>query len=306
MQLSYLRTFIVVVEQRGFSAATQALGISQPAVSQQVQRLERELGVTLLRRGRRGVVEITPCGEAVLDFARVTLAAYNALREELDRQRNLVAGELQLAASTIPGEYLVPQLVADFRAQHPSVKAQVTVGDTADVVRKVLAGECDLGFVGAPVERPGLVQERLAADEVVLVVYPAHPFAGREQVTWEEVLTQPLIVREEGSGTRRTVERALVVRGKTLPPGSVSLTLGSTQAVVQAVRDRLGIGFVSRRAIARVPSVERLPTVVIKGLTFVRDLFIVYEAARLTSSLSRAFLVFVRAGGVTAKSNSAE
>lgn len=90
------------------------------------------------------------------------------------------------------------------------------------------------------------------------------------------------------------------------PPESVSLTLGSTQAVVQAVRDRLGIGFVSRRAIARVPSVERLPTVVIKGLTFVRDLFIVYEAARLTSSLSRAFLVFVRAGGVTAKSNSAE
>jgi len=296
MQLAYLRTFVEVVQRRSFSAAAQALGISQPAVSQQMQRLEKELGVTLLRRGRRGIAEITPPGEMVLYFARTTLVAYDALQGELDRQRDLAAGELQLAASTIPGEYLVPQLLADFRAQHPNVKAQVTVGDTADAVRKVLAGECDLGFVGAPIEQPGLVQERLAADEVVLVVYATHPFAGREQVTWEEVLTQPLIVREEGSGTRRTVERALAVQGTTLPPESVALTLGSTQAVVQAVRDQLGIGFVSKRAIARVPPAERLPTVVIEELTFVRDLFIVYEAARVTSPLSRAFLAFVRTG----------
>lgn len=294
MQFSYLRTLIAVVERGGFSAAAQALGISQPAVSQQVQRLEKELGVMLLRRGRRGIVEITLCGEAVLDFARTTLAAYDALREELDRQRDLVAGELRLAASTIPGEYLVPQLMADFRAQHPDVEARVTVGDTADVVRQVLAGECDLGFIGAPVERPGLTQERLATDEVVLAVYPGHPFAGREQVSWEEALAQPLILREQGSGTRQTVERALSAQGKALPPESVALTLGSTQAVVQAVRDRLGIGFVSRRAVTRVPPAERLPTVGIEGLALARDLFITYQATRITSPLLRAFLAFAQ------------
>jgi DNA-binding transcriptional LysR family regulator len=294
MQFSYLRTFVTVIERGGFSAAARALGVSQPAVSQQVLRLEEELRVELLRRGRRGVVEITPFGEALLGFARATLKAYDALREELDRQRQVVAGDLRLAASTTPGEYVVPQLLADFRAQHPGVEARVTVGDTADVVRKVLSGECALGFIGAPVEQPCLTLERLAADKVVLAVYPGHPFVKRERVTWEEVLTQPLIIREEGSGTRHTVEQALAAQGKVLSPESVALTLGSTQAVVQAIRDRLGIGFVSRRAIARVPPAERLPTVVIEGLTFVRDLFVVYDAARVTSPLLQAFLAFAR------------
>jgi DNA-binding transcriptional LysR family regulator len=294
MQFSYLRTFVTVIDRGGFSAAARALGISQPAVSQQVQRLEEELRVELLRRSRRGVVEITPFGEILLNFARATLEAYDALRDELDRQQGVVAGELRLAASTTPGEYVVPQLLADFRAQHADVKAVVTVGDTADVVRQVQSGECDLGFIGAPVERPGLALERLAADKVVLAVYPGHPFVERERVTWEEVLTQPLIIREEGSGTRHTVEQALTAQGKALSPESVILTLGSTQAVVQAIRDRLGIGFVSRRAIARVPPAERLPTVVIEGLTFVRHLFVVYDTTQVTSPLLQAFLVFAR------------
>jgi DNA-binding transcriptional LysR family regulator len=108
------------------------------------------------------------------------------------------------------------------------------------------------------------------------------------------VLAQPLIIREEGSGTRHTVEQTLAGQGKTSSPESVALTLGSTQAVVQAIRDRLGIGFVSRRAIDRVPPAERLPTVTIEGLQFARHLFIVYETACVTSPLWHAFLTFAR------------
>jgi DNA-binding transcriptional LysR family regulator len=299
MQFVHLRSFVTVVERGGFSAAAEALGISQPAVSQQIRRLEVELGVELLRRGRQGVAEITACGEVLLGFARTTLAAYDALLEELDRQRGTVAGELRLAASTTPGEYVVPQLLVDFRARYSEVEAWVIVGDSTDVVRQVQAGECNLGVIGAPVEQPGLVLERLVADEVVLAVYPGHSFAGQERVTWEEVLTQPLIMREKGSGTRHTVEQALAAQGKTLPPEKVALTLGSTQAVVQAVRDRLGIGFVSRRAIVRVPPAERLSTVVIEGLAFARDLYMIYDPARSNSPLLRAFLAFVRERGVS-------
>ncbi len=294
MQINHLRTFVTVVEREGFSAAAQVLGISQPAVSQQIRRLETELGVELLRRGRRAAIELTVFGEILLDFARTTLAAYNDLCEELYRRQSIIEGKLWLAASTTPGEYLVPQLLADFRAQYPAVEAQVTVGDTASVVQQVLAGECDLGFIGAPVEQPSLVLERLTADQVVLAVYPAHPFASRESVTWQEVQAQPLILREEGSGTRQTVLQALAVRGQMLPPASVALTLGSTQAIVQAIRDGLGVGFVSQRAIARVPPTERLPTVAVEGLTFTRELFIIYNAAQIKTPLLHAFLAFVR------------
>lgn len=294
MRLAYLRTFVEVVQRGSFSAAAKALGISQPAVSQQMQRLEEELGSELLLRDGRGLVGLTASGEVVLGFARSMLAANDALRAELRRLQEEIAGTLRLAASTTPGEYLVPQLLAAFRDQHPSVEAQVTVSDTADVVKRVLSGGCDLGFIGAPVEQPGLVLERLAADEIVLAVHPEHPFAKRERVTWEEVLAQPLIMREEGSGTRRTVEQALAAQGKELPRESVALTLGSTQAVVQAIRDGLGIGFVSAFAVTRVPPTERLPVVAIEGLTLTRDLFVVYDEARITTHLLRAFVAFAR------------
>ncbi|MDY7041177.1 MAG: selenium metabolism-associated LysR family transcriptional regulator [Chloroflexota bacterium] len=294
MQLAYLRTFVEVVQRGSFSAAAQALGISQPAVSQQMRRLEGELGVELLLRGGRGLMGLTASGEVVLNFARSMLAAYDALRAELQRLEAGIAGTLRLAASTTPGEYLVPQLLAAFRAQYPEVDVRVTVSDTADVVQRVMSGECDLGFIGAPVEGPGLVLEWLAADEIVLAVYPGHPFAGRERVSWKSLLAQPLIMREEGSGTRRTVERILTTWGKELPRESVALTLGSTQAVVQAIRDGLGIGFVSAFAITRVPPAERLPVVGIEGLTFTRDLFIVYEESRVARPLLREFVAFAR------------
>ncbi|MCR4407102.1 MAG: LysR substrate-binding domain-containing protein [Anaerolineae bacterium] len=295
MRLAYLRTFVEVAQRKSFSAAAQALGISQPAVSQQMRRLEEELGVRLLLREGRGPVVLTESGKVVLDFARSTLAAYDALRTELRRLEGEIAGILRLAASTTPGEYLVPQLLAAFRGQYPGVEAQVTVSDTADAVQRVRSGACDLGFIGAPVEGPGLILERLAADEIVLAVYPEHPFAGRKRVSWEEVLAQPLIMREEGSGTRRTVESALMAQGKTLPRESIALTLGSTQAVVQAIRDELGIGFVSALAITRVPPAERLPTVAIEDLTLTRDLFIIYDEARITTHLLRTFVAFARA-----------
>ena len=294
MQIAYLRTFVEVVQRGNFSAAAQALGISQPAVSQQMRSLEEDLGVQLLLRGRRGPVGLTAAGETVLAFARSTLAAYDALCAELRRLRKEIAGMLRLAASTTPGEYLVPQLLAAFRGQYPGVEAEVRVSDTANVVQLVLSGECDLGFIGAPVEQPGLVLERLAADEVVLAVYPEHPFARRERVSWEEVIAQPLIVREEGSGTRHTVEQALAAQGKVLPRESVALTLGSMQAVVQAIRDGLGVGFVSAFAVTRGSSAERLPTVAVEGLTLARDLFVVYEEARITTNLLRALVTFAR------------
>jgi molybdate transport repressor ModE-like protein len=294
MQISYLRTFLAVVEQGGFSTAARELGISQPAVSQQIQRLEDELGVTLLRRDRRGIADVTPSGRAVLEFAREVVKAYDSLQNQLVQLRGTIAGKLTLAASTTPGEYLVPQLVADFCARHPEIEATVTVGDTAAVVDQLQAGTCDLGFVGAPIKRPRLSLERLATDRVVLAVYPGHPFLKKGQVTWEEVLTQPLITRKKGSGTQQAVERVLSERGLTLQPESTRLALGSTQAVVQAIRDRLGIGFVSQRAVSRVPPAERLPTVTIEGLSFAREIFVVYDEKRMEAPLLGAFLEFVR------------
>ena len=178
-----------------------------------------------------------------------------------------------------------------FQKRYPDVNAQLTVANTRDVVRKLLEQECAVGFIGAPLESPRLTLEPWVKDEIVLAVGPHHPFATRSTIALEELDDQALILREEGSGTRQSVERLLREQGKSPSWSNVVLTLGSTQGVARAIRDGLGIGFVSALAAAS----EKLPIVRIKGLDLTRDLYMAYEPGRVTSGLLKAFLAFARA-----------
>jgi len=281
MNLDHVRSFLEVIKRGSLSEAARSLGVSQPAVSNQIKGLERELGTRLLIRGERGVVSLTAAGEMFLAFARQVVAAH----EEM---------ELVIAASTTPGEFVLPQLLTDFKARYPQVEAQVAIADTGDVVEKVLARECDIGFIGAPIERPRLTLVPLIKDEIVLAVYPDHPFAGREAIRLEELQGQRLILREEGSGTRRSLEQLLAERGETLPEDNVVLVLGSTHAVIEAIQARLGIGFVSAFAVSRLQASGQLCTVSIEELSLSRDLFVAYEEGQLSTRLRQEFLAFAR------------
>jgi DNA-binding transcriptional LysR family regulator len=294
MNLDHVRSFLEVIKRGSLSEAARALGVSQPAVSNQIKGLERELGTELLIRGERGVVSLTAAGEVFLAFARQVVAAHEGMLQRLNHIKEEVSGELIIAASTTPGEFVLPQLLTDFKARYPQVEAQVTIADTGDVVEKVLARECDIGFIGAPIERPRLTLVPLIKDEIVLAVYPDHPFAGREAIRLEELQGQRLILREEGSGTRRSLEQLLAERGETLPENNVVLVLGSTHAVIEAIQARLGIGFVSAFAVSRLQASGQLCTVPMEGLSLTRDLFIAYEEGQLSTRLRQEFLAFAR------------
>jgi len=295
MNLDHLRTLVAIVEHGSLSAAARARRISQPAVSKQVQRLEAELGLPLLLRAPKWRVELTPAGERVLAFARQTLANYEALERELAALLTVIHGRLSLAASTIPGEYVLPALLAAFRAEHPQVEVQMTVSDTADVVGKVLAGEADLGVIGSAIQRPGLRLERLLSDELVLVVPSDHPFASQEQVSVADLEGQPLILRETGSGTRRSVEAALASIGTNIPHEDVVMVLGSSQAILQAVAQGLGLGFVSARAAAQARTAGRLACVRLRDVDLRRGLYLAYLPQRVTEPPVARFLDFARA-----------
>jgi DNA-binding transcriptional LysR family regulator len=295
MNLEHLRTLVSIVEQGSLSAAARAKRISQPAVTKQVQRMEAEIGLALLVRGPRRKVELTPAGERVLAFARETLTRFESLERELAALKTVGQGTLSLAASTIPGEYVLPGLLAAFRAEYPLVEVQMVISDSAAVAAQILADEADVGVIGSTVRRPGLRLERLVGDEVVLVVPPDHPFAGLEQVAVEELAGQPLILREEGSGTRRSVESALEAAGLCLPQDSVALILGSTQAILQAVAQGLGLGFASARAAAQAQANGRLAFVGLEGVDLRRDLYLIYLPQRAGDPLVSHFLDFARA-----------
>lgn len=294
MNLDHLRTLVSVVEHGSLSAAARAKRISQPAVTKQVQRMEAELGLALLVRGPRRQVELTPAGELVLAFARETLARYEGLEGELASFRSIDQGTLTLAASTIPGEYVLPVLLAAFRAEYPQINVHMTISDTADVATRLLEDKADLGVIGSRIERPGLRLERLVGDEVVLAVPPDHAFARQECVSVAQLHDQPLIFREAGSGTRRSVEAALAAAGLDLPRDRVVLTLGSTQAVLQAVAQGLGLGFVSARAAAQAHAAGHLACVGLDGIDLGRDLYLAYLPGRVGDPLIARFLEFAR------------
>jgi DNA-binding transcriptional LysR family regulator len=295
MNLEHLRTLVTIAEQGSLSAAARAMRISQPAVTKQVQRMEAEMGLALLVRGPKRQAELTPAGEQVLALARETLARFEALEGELAALRAVGHGVLTVAASTIPGEYLLPGMLAAFRARYPQVEIHMTISDTLDVATRVLADEADLGVIGSTVQRPGLRLERLASDEIVLAVPPDHPFAGREKVAVEELRGQPLILREEGSGTQRSVEAALAAAGASLPQENVVLTLGSTQAILQAVEQGAGSGFVSARAAAQARAAGLLACVRLAGVDLSRSLYLAYLPQRAGDPLVAHFLDFARA-----------
>ena len=295
MNLETLHTLVSIVEYGSLSAAARAKRISQPAVTKQLQRMEAEIGLPLLVRGSRRRLELTPAGDQVLAFAQETLARFETLEHELALLKEAGPGTLSLAASTIPGEHVLPGLLAGFHKAHPNVDVRVTISDTADVTTKLLEDAADVGLIGSVPARPGLRLDQLIGDEIVLAVPPDHPFAGRVTVTVEELGGQPLILREEGSGTRRSVEQALAGAGLGLPADAPAFTLGSSQAVLQAVAQGLGVGFVSARAATRFESDGHLACVRLAGVNLTRSLYLAVLPERVGDPLIARFLSFAKA-----------
>ena len=245
MNLDYLRTYLEVIRLGSFSEVAKKLSISQPAVSFQIQRLERDLGVRLIDRGQR-TITMTEAGRRLLRFAESVEEERACLLQDLDQLREEVTGELVIVASTIPGEFLLPAILGEFKAQHPAVGVRVAVSDSLTVIAGVREGEYEVGFCGIAPEGQDLEFFKIAEDEIMLIVFPEHPFAQLGEVSPMELEGESLIFREETSGTRRSLESLLVRAGVNLGQWTAKLVVGTSQAVVSAVEARAGIAFVSR------------------------------------------------------------
>lgn len=244
MNISHLRTFVEVVDKGSFSAAARSLGISQPAVTMQIQGLESDIGATLLERRYRRV-QLTEAGRALLPTARGVLLKLDAAREEIGRLSDTVSGHLEIAASTTPGQYVLPRLLGSYLRAYPDVTVSLRVHDTAEVIDRVESGEAHIGITGAKRANAKVEFEEVGSDRLIAICPSDHPLAKQRAVTGAALAEQPFIVRESGSGTRTVVENALRENG--VDPGDlhVVLELGTSEAIVSAVEGGMGIGIVS-------------------------------------------------------------
>jgi DNA-binding transcriptional LysR family regulator len=291
MNIEQLYTFQEVARLGSFSEVAKKLGISQPAVSFQIQKLEQELGIRLIDRSQRAVV-LTEAGKRLLDFAASVGTEREQLRHDLDHMRDEVAGDLYLMASTIPGEYLLPPLLARFKQLHPAVKIQVDVSDSLTVIDRITDNSGAIGFCGIAPEGRELEFFRIAGDEIVLIVPPEHPFAGKGEITPDELAGEPFIFRETTSGTQRSLQNLLARAGLDIRKWTPHLVLGSPQAVMLAVAAGAGIAFASDVAVKKGPGGAK--QVNVRGLKLERDFYCVYRKGRIVSRLHREFINFIR------------
>ena len=291
MNFEQLYTFQEVARLGSFSEVAKKLGISQPAVSFQIQKLEQELGIRLIDRSQRAIA-LTGAGRRLLAFAENVEIEREQLQHDLERMRDEVIGDLLLSASTIPGEYLLPPLLARFKQLHPAVRIQVDVSDSLTVIDRINANAGDIGFCGIAPEGRDLDFFRIAGDEIVLIVPFDHPFARREEITPDELTGEPFIFREATSGTQRSLQTLLARAGLDITKWTPHLVLGSTQAVMLAVAAGAGIAFVSNIAVKKGP--EGIKQVKVRGLNLRRDFYCVYRKERIVSRLQREFLNFIR------------
>ncbi len=292
MNIAELEALKAVAETGSFTRAADRLGMSQPGLSRQIQRLERELGTRLLERHGTGAI-LTDAGRESMQFAIRTISDFDALVSRFGPDPSALTGVIRIVASSTPAEYIVPALVSEFTQEHTGIAVEVLVADSAQVARTLGDRQADLGLSGMPSTSVGYSPVSIAKDEVVLAVSQKHRFAGQGSITIDQLRDENIIEREGGSGTWQTVVHALSAAGIELPEHKVSMTLGSTQAVIAAVEQNLGVGFVTNHAVnSRSNNVVAIR---IDGVSLERDINLVYETGRVRGRHTQAFIDYVAA-----------
>ncbi len=271
-----LRVFRVVAKHLNFSRAAEELLLTQPAVTQQIKALEDELGIALFdRRGRR--IQLADGGKTLLPYAERMKALADEAVEALAAVQGERGGGLALGASQTIAHYVLPLLVASFRRHHPKVQVTVRSGNTDAMLEALLAGDVQLALIEGPEGRNDLHIEPFMRDHLVLVVPAQHPWAGQE-VLPAMIQTEPLLLREFGSGSRRVVEQALAAQGVRTKDLQISMVLDSTEGLLNAVEAGLGVTFVSHWAVRNQLALGSLKLAYAKQL----DLSRAFSLARLS------------------------
>lgn len=292
MNVSQLRTFVEVVDRGSFSEAARSMGLSQPAVTMQIQGLEADLGATLLERRYRKV-DLTEAGRSLLPTARKVLAELEGARTAIDRLSDTVGGHLDLAVSTTPGQYILPRLLGSFLHAYPEVTLSLRVYDSADVVEHVESGTAHLGMTGARLPHAKVDFEEMGVDQLIVICPPGSPLANRSNVKLSEIAEHPFIARETGSGTRIVVEKALREGGADPSDLNIVMELGTSEAIVNAVEGGMGVGVVSHWMADKALTLGTVAQVVAPGFPVSRPFFAVVPRG-VRSRAADALLVHLR------------
>lgn len=285
-----LQVFVTVVEMGNFSRAAEKLHMTQPAVSQYIQSLERTMGIKLLERNNK-FVRLNQAGEIVYHHAKEILGLYTKMHYLIDDLTSKTSGPLSIGASYTFGEYVLPQVIAKMHEKYPLITPSIMIGNTKEVAKLVLEHQLDVGIIEGDFQDKHLTIEPFAEDYMYLIASPKHRLIQKNgEINICELEEEMWIVRENGSGTREVTEK--MFRMCNINPKK-KLEFGSTQIIKESVEAGLGISLLSYWAVRKECSNGSLRIIKIKQLPIRRKFSIVLRSPFQTKALS-VFLELLR------------
>jgi len=292
VNLHHLRVFLTVAEHEHITRASEELVLSQPAVTKIIQHLEQETGLELIeRRGRR--IVLTQAGKILQGYARRLFALEREMEGALTILHDVEVGDVTLAASATTGVYLLPPIVAQFRARYPQVTLRVTILNSHEIVEQTVNWMLDIGLVeGDPsMLPPTLASHVFARDELVLVVAPAHRWSSLRWLEPVMLRDGELLLREEGSGIREVIEHALLLQDVRISP---LLTLPDNEAIKQMAISGVGAAILSVFAVRRELASGELVRIPIEGIDLRPQLTLVKRHDKHLSRAAQAFCTLLQ------------
>lgn len=289
-----LKGFVKLVDEGSFSAAAKRLGVTQPAISAQIRTLEDHFGTKLIVRSGRSWIP-TAAGEQLYAHAGELTTVAERLEESMSTFGTLPAGRLNVGASTVPGEFLLPKILGPFCERYPAVRVCVQVGDTTHVAEQLLLRRVDMAVIGAAVSVDRLELIPFATDELVLIASAENPLSQTKSVHRDDLIFHPWVLREQGSGTRTMVSEAMAAVGLDPERLGVVLELGTTESVKRAVKANVGLSFISTYALEPEETTGQgdLRVLNVAGLKAQRTLYLAVERSRTRRNSVDALLDFL-------------
>lgn len=293
MNFHQLHIFYTVAERGSFSAAAQALHMTQPAVTMQIQSLEDYFGTKLLQRSTKKI-ELSEAGATLLPFAKKSMQLIREADEAMSAFTHMLEGRLHIGASLTIGEYIVPRMLGPFGQEYPHIRMAMNVMNTTQIMDDILKHQLNLGLIEAPVQHPDIVVEPVMQDELKLIVPSGHALAKAKKVVLEDVFKHPFVAREKGSGTRQVIEDELKSRGVDVSRLGIVMEMGSTGAVKSAVEAGLGITMLSPSSVKHEVALGLLKIVNISDITFKREFYAIHLKSALLPIPVVTFLSYLR------------
>lgn len=287
-----LQVFHAVAKQLSFTKAADALFMTQPAVTFQVRQLEEQFNTRLFDRAQ-GRIALTPAGVAALEYAERILALSAELDARMKEMSGQDSGPLLIGASTTLAEFLLPQVVGEFKTRHPAVVPRLFVANSEAVQQRVAERSLDVGFIEGDSHLPSLVNDLCCQDELRVVCAPKHALAKRASIAPQTLAEHAYISREPGSGTREVVDHYLEKAGLALDSLQVVMEASSPEALKGLVATGLGFAIMSRVAVVKEVRLGELVEIALSP-PLVRQLAVVYPKERFHSRLIEGFVQFAK------------